>query len=247
MELAESKDQTGSEQLVSALLRAGVDVMFANPGTTEMCVVDALDSVPGMRAILGLHENVVTGAADGYGRMSGRPASTLLHLGVGLSNGIANLHNARRASSPVINFVGDMATWHLDTDPLLAMDIAALAGTVSTDVRSPSSASQIATDTTQALEVIRQFRAGASRVATVILPHDATRETSNMALHTALPVGGGMGGGVGGGGAGGGLLGDASGEMVLSEFESAMRLDEALLGGGGLGGGLGGVREHGMM
>jgi acetolactate synthase-1/2/3 large subunit len=121
---------TGAETLLRAAVQAGVPVCFANPGTTEMPLVAALDSVPGIRAVLGLHENVCTGAADGYARMARRPALTLLHLGPGLANGLANLHNARRAHSPVVNVVGDHASWHLPADPPLASDIAALAGTV---------------------------------------------------------------------------------------------------------------------
>ncbi|HEX6525896.1 MAG TPA: acetolactate synthase large subunit, partial [Streptosporangiaceae bacterium] len=121
---------TGAEALLGAAVLAGAQVCFANPGTTEMPLVAALDSVTGIRAVLGLHENVCTGAADGYARMTGRPAMTLLHLGPGLANGLSNLHNARRAHSPVVNVVGDHASWHLPADPPLASDIAALAGTV---------------------------------------------------------------------------------------------------------------------
>ena len=98
---------TGAESLVRTALDGGVEVCFANPGTTEMPLVTALDSVPGMRAVLGLFEGVCTGAADGYARMRGKPAMTLLHLGPGFANGLANLHNARRAHSPVVNVVGD--------------------------------------------------------------------------------------------------------------------------------------------
>ena len=110
----------GAEALIQTARAAGIDVCFANPGTTEMHLVAALDTVPGMRPVLGLFEGVVTGAADGYGRMLRRPALTLLHLGPGFANGIANLHNARRASSPVVNLVGDHATWHADADAPLA-------------------------------------------------------------------------------------------------------------------------------
>lgn len=121
---------TGAEALVGAAQAAGIRVCFANPGTTEMPIVNALDSVAGVRAVLGLHENVCTGAADGYARIAGRPALTLLHLGPGLANGLANLHNARRAHSPVVNLVGDHASWHLPYDAALTSDIAAVAGTV---------------------------------------------------------------------------------------------------------------------
>ena len=103
-----------AEALLATAGAAGVEVMFANPGTTEMPLVTALDTaIPGqMRTVLGLHENVVTGAADGYARMTGKPALTLLHLGPGFANGIANLHNAKRARSPIVNLIGEQATWH---------------------------------------------------------------------------------------------------------------------------------------
>ena len=113
----------GGESLVASLVRSGVEVCFTNPGTSEMHFVAALDGAPGMRGILGLFEGVVTGAADGYGRMAGKPASTLLHLGPGLANGLANLHNARRASTPIVNIVGDHATDHLRYDAPLTSDI----------------------------------------------------------------------------------------------------------------------------
>ena len=102
----------GARSLISTLVDAGVDVCFANPGTSEMHFVAALDDVPSMRGVLCLFEGVVTGAADGYGRVAGRPAATLLHLGPGLGNGLANLHNARRARTPIVNIVGDHATYH---------------------------------------------------------------------------------------------------------------------------------------
>ncbi|MFD1538919.1 acetolactate synthase large subunit [Nonomuraea guangzhouensis] len=121
---------TGAQVLLDAAAGRGVSVCFANPGTTEMPLVTALDRTPGMRAVLGLHENVCTGAADGYARIARRAALTLLHLGPGLANGLANLHNARRAHSPVVNVVGDHASWHLPFDAPLTSDIAALASTV---------------------------------------------------------------------------------------------------------------------
>src|SRR5579863_3246689 len=106
----------GAEALVRTLVAAGVRVAFMNPGTSEMHFVAALDSVPEMRAVLALFEGVATGAADGYARMAGTPAATLLHLGPGLGNGLANLHNARRASTPMVNIVGDHATYHTQYD-----------------------------------------------------------------------------------------------------------------------------------
>ena len=127
----------GAESLVRTLLKGGVDVCFANPGTSEMHFVGALDRVEGMRCVLGLFEGVCSGAADGYGRMLDFPALTLLHLGPGLSNAAANLHKARRARTPVVNLVGEHATWHRGADAPLTSDIAAIAGAVSRCSRSP--------------------------------------------------------------------------------------------------------------
>ncbi|HWI79359.1 MAG TPA: thiamine pyrophosphate-binding protein, partial [Ramlibacter sp.] len=112
----------GAQSLVATLLACGVDTCFANPGTSEMHFVAALDQSEGLRCVLGLQENVVTGMADGYWRMAGKPAATLLHCGPGLANGIANLHNARRARSGIVNIVGDQATWHQPHDPPLSAD-----------------------------------------------------------------------------------------------------------------------------
>src|SRR6478752_8726897 len=116
----------GADSLCDTLLANDVSVCFANPGTSEMHFVAALDRKPEMRCILGLSEGVVTGAADGYARMTDRPAATLLHLGPGLANGLANLHNARRANSPIVNVVGDHAIGHKPLDSLLESDIGAL-------------------------------------------------------------------------------------------------------------------------
>ena len=121
----------GAQSLAKTLVNCGVDVCFANPGTSEMHFVAALDSIPGIRPVLCLFEGVVTGAADGYGRVAGKPAATLLHLGPGLANGLANLHNARRAATPIVNVVGDHATYHLQYDALLTSDIVGFARPVS--------------------------------------------------------------------------------------------------------------------
>ncbi|HET9652201.1 MAG TPA: thiamine pyrophosphate-binding protein, partial [Usitatibacter sp.] len=125
----------GAESLVRTLLACGVDTCFANPGTSEMHFVAALDAVPGMRCVLGLAEGVVTGCADGYARMARMPAATLLHCGPGFANGIANLHNAKRGRSPVVNIVGDHASYHQRYEPPLASDVEALARSVSGWVR----------------------------------------------------------------------------------------------------------------
>ena len=121
----------GAHYLLKTAVAAGVNVCFSNPGTTEMAVVNAMDETPGMRGVLCLFEGVCTGAADGYARMAGRPALTLTHLGPGFANGVANLHNAKRARTPVVNIIGDHASWHLDADAPLNMDVESLAATVS--------------------------------------------------------------------------------------------------------------------
>ena len=157
----------GAEALVATAVSAGIEVCFANPGTTELPLVVALDSVPGLRGILCLHENVATGAADGYGRMAGKPAMCLLHLGVGLANGLTNLHNARRALTPVLSVIGDHATWHRPADPLLATEVESLAHTVSNYVKKSFGAPTIATDLANAIEA-----ANGGRIATLIVPHD---------------------------------------------------------------------------
>src|SRR5205823_11350634 len=142
---------TGAEAVLQTAAAAGVEVCFANPGTTEMALVNALDRVPSVRAVLGLFEGVCSGAADGYARMAGKPALTLLHLGPGLANGLANLHNARRAGTPLVNLIGEHATWHVNTDPPLATDIQALARTVSCWTRTSHSAAEIPRDMAEAI------------------------------------------------------------------------------------------------
>jgi len=160
----------GSEALVATAISEGIEVCFANPGTTEMPLVLALDSVPGLRAILCLHENVATGAADGYGRMAAKPAMCLLHLGPGLANGLTNLHNARRACSPVLNVIGQHATWHLPADPLLATNIEGLAHTVSDYVKENRGADAVAMDVADAIAAAKQ---NGGSIATLIVPHDS--------------------------------------------------------------------------
>jgi len=157
----------GAELLVKTAIEAGVEVCFANAGTTELPIVTALDKTPGIKAFLGLFEGVCTGAADGYGRMLDRPAMVLLHLGPGLANGISNLHNARRAKSPVLTVVGEHATWHRDADPPLAMDIESLARTVSGWWRTSRSALDIGLDVSEAITATRL-----GQVATLIVPHN---------------------------------------------------------------------------
>ncbi len=160
----------GAQSLVQTLVDCGVDTCFANPGTSEMHLVAALDAVKGLRPVLCLFEGVVTGAADGYGRIAGKPAVTLLHLGPGLANGLANLHNARRAATPIVNIVGDHATYHLQYDALLTSDIVGFARPVSSWVHETKSARLAASDTARALQAARAAPGG---IATLILSADA--------------------------------------------------------------------------
>jgi acetolactate synthase-1/2/3 large subunit len=159
----------GAESLLRTLVGSGVEVCFANPGTSEMHFVSAIDRVEGMRPVLGLFEGVVTGMADGYGRMAGRPAATLLHLGPGLANGLANLHNARRAASPIVNIVGDHATYHAQFDAPLASDIDGFARPVSAWLHESTSAAAVAADGARAVQAARQ---APGQIATLIVPAD---------------------------------------------------------------------------
>jgi acetolactate synthase-1/2/3 large subunit len=161
----------GARALIRTLVDAGVDVCFANPGTSEMHFVAALDDVPDMRAVLSLFEGVATGAADGYARMAGRPAATLLHLGPGLGNGLANLHNARRGRTPLVNVVGDHARSHKRLDAPLESDIDALAGTVSGWVRRSLSPADVAAD---AVDAVAAASSAPGCIATLILPADVS-------------------------------------------------------------------------
>jgi len=157
----------GAEALIKTAVDCGIEICFANPGTTELPIVVALDRIGGIKVVLGLFEGVCTGAADGFGRMKGKPAMTLLHLGPGLANGIANLHNARRAHTPLVNIVGEHATWHRPVDPPLAMDIEGLAKTVSIWVRTNASAQELPKNVAEAVNA-----ASSGGIASLIVPHD---------------------------------------------------------------------------
>ena len=161
----------GAHALMKTLVDAGIDVCFTNPGTSEMHFVAALDSEPKMRAVLALFEGVATGAADGYARMAGKPAATLLHLGCGLGNGLANLHNARKGRVPVLNIVGDHATGHVQYDAQLQSDIETVARNVSPWVRTSRSTAQLCQD---AAEAIGACQGPPGQVATLILPADVS-------------------------------------------------------------------------
>lgn len=174
----------GAEGLIRTLLACGVDTCFTNPGTSEMHFVAALDRIEGMRCVLGLFEGVVTGAADGYGRMKDKPASTLLHLGPGLGNGFASLHNARRAFAPIVNVVGDHAIPHLPYDPPLASDIEAIARVNSRWVKTTRSPQSVGADAAEAVAASMTAPGGS---ATLILPADVAW-TEGGAVAKPLPV-----------------------------------------------------------
>ena len=161
----------GAKSLVKTLLAAGIDTCFANPGTSEMHFVAALDQVPGMQCVLGLQENVVTGMADGYYRMARKPAATLLHCGPGLANGLANLHNARRARSGIVNIIGDQATYHRPYDAPLTADTDALARSVSAWVHTATAAPEVGRDAALAVRAAQTFP---GQIASLILPADTS-------------------------------------------------------------------------
>ena len=170
----------GAECVIKAAKDSGIEVCFANPGTTELPLVVALDAVGGIRPVLCLFEGVCTGAADGYARMLGKPAMALLHLGPGLANGIANLHNAKRARSKIVTAVGEHSTWHRAFEPPLAMDIESLAQTVSGWQRTCQFADLLGQDMTDAITA-----AQTGQIATLIVPFDL--QTAKCGNSPVLP------------------------------------------------------------
>ncbi len=172
----------GAESLVRSLIASGVEACFANPGTSEMHFLAALDRIEGVRSVLCLFEGVATGAADGYARMTGKPAATLLHLGPGLANGLANLHNARRAGSPLVNIIGDHATYHRQYDSPLTSDVEAVARTFSDWVHTSPHADALAGDAQAALLAARDQP---PKVASLILPADSAWTNTGSAIPPA--------------------------------------------------------------
>lgn len=180
----------GAEALIRSLVEAGVTTCFANPGTSEMHLVQAIDAVPEMRGVLCLFEGVCTGAADGYARIAEKPAITVLHLGPGLGNGIANLHNARRAATPLINLVGNHATYHVPFDAPLTSDIETLANNVSSWIKTDSTAASLAGDGMKALaKSLSPSQGSEGRTATLIIPAEACWGEADS-LAAPLPVAG---------------------------------------------------------
>lgn len=174
----------GAESLVHTLIAQGVDVCFTNPGTSEMHFVAALDHIAGMRSVLALQEGVATGAADGYYRMAGKPASTLLHLGPGLANGLSNLHNAKKAGSGVVNIVGEHASSHIELDAPLTSDIEGIARPVSHWVRTSETAETVGADAAQAVQAAQT---APGQIATLILPSDTAWNEGGVAHDTLAP------------------------------------------------------------
>jgi acetolactate synthase-1/2/3 large subunit len=172
----------GAESLIRTLVAGGIDTCFSNPGTSEIHIVAALDPMTAMRCVLGLFEGVVTGAADGYARMAEKPACTLLHLGPGLGNGLANLHNASRAEVPIVNLVGQHASYHLHHDTPLTSDIEGIARPYSRWLRTSASASAVSSD---AAEAIVAARTEPGQIATLIIPADAAWDEGGTV--TAIP------------------------------------------------------------
>ena len=212
----------GAEKLIATAVEGGVDVCFTNPGTTEMLLVAALDSVSGMRGVLGMFEGVVTGAADGYGRIADKPAMTLLHLGPGFANGIANLHNARRARSPIVNLIGHHATWHRNFDPPLNSDVETLAGPMSAWVRSNACAAEISQDTADAIQAATTHP---GQIATLVVPGDSQWDPADGATVKVGPTPGN-------------LVGqdaiDRTREALTADGETVMLLGQSALRAAGL-------------
>lgn len=179
----------GAQALIKTLADCGVDLCIANPGTSEMHLVQALDSTPQIKSVLALFEGVCTGAADGYARMTGKPAATLLHLGPGLANGIANLHNARRANSPMINLVGNHPNYHIGFDAPLTSNIEPLAENYSSWIKSCSSSETLAQDGADAYTAtLRQTTGSDGQIATLIMGADAAwGESTGPVMPNTVP------------------------------------------------------------
>lgn len=170
----------GAESLIRSLVAADVTTCFANPGTSEIHIVQGLDHIAEMRCVLGLFEGVVTGAADGYARMAGKPACTLLHLGPGLGNGLANLHNASRAQVPIVNLVGQHATYHLHYDAPLTSDIEGIARPYSKWLRTSAEIGGIGKD---AADAVVAARTAPGQIATLIIPADLAWSEGGISAH----------------------------------------------------------------
>lgn len=182
--MASTNELNGAESLVHTLLKSGVDTCFANPGTSEMHFVGAVDRIPGMHCVLGLQENIVTGMADGYYRIARKPACTLLHCGPGFANGMGNLHNARRARAGIVNIVGDQATYHRPFDAPLTADTEGMARTVSHWVRTSTDVAEVGRD---AAVAVQTANAKSGQIATLILPANSSWNPGGIIAEPLLP------------------------------------------------------------
>jgi len=180
--------QDGARALMRTLADSGIDTLFTNPGTTELHLVEAAEATSGLRSVLALFEGTVSGAADGFGRIAGRPAATLLHLGPGQGNGWANFHNARRARTPIISVIGDQATFHQRNDPPLMSDIAAVAKALDSRVASPQAAGEVSAAARAAVP------SASAKLVSVVDPDDSSddshpeRSVGPLARSRPLPV-----------------------------------------------------------
>ena len=164
----------GAQMLMNTLIENGIEVCFGNPGTSEMHLVDAISKTDKMRSVLCLFEGVVTGAADGYARMAGKPAATLLHLGPGLANGLANIHNAKRARTPMLNIIGQHATSHLQYDSPLTSDIVAIAEPMCHYIHTTVNIDHLSYD---AAKAITETNSGVGQITALIIPADMAWST----------------------------------------------------------------------
>lgn len=180
----------GADAVIETLVQGGVDTVFVNPGTSEMHLVEAIDGNPKMRSILCLFEGVCSGAADGYARMKGTPASTVFHLGPGFANSIACQHDARRAKSPIVNLIGNHATWHIPYDAPLNSDIHALSSAVSSWTHMPAVPDEVGQATADAIAAsLSPSKDSDGNVATLILPADCSwGDTSALGKVGEIPA-----------------------------------------------------------
>ncbi|HJY96005.1 MAG TPA: thiamine pyrophosphate-binding protein, partial [Streptosporangiaceae bacterium] len=176
--------QDGARALMRTLADSGIDTLFTNPGTTELHLVEAAEATSGLRSVLALFEGTVSGAADGFGRIAGRPAATLLHLGPGQGNGWANFHNARRARTPIISVIGDQATFHQRNDPPLMSDIAAVAKALDSRVASPQAAGEVSA---AARAAVADACSAPGRISTVVMAADVSWSPAEV-MASALPA-----------------------------------------------------------
>jgi len=176
----------GAQALMRTLADSGIDTLFTNPGTTELHLVEAVEATGGLRSVLALFEGIVSGAADGFGRIAGRPAATLLHLGVGQGNGWANFHNARRAQTPIVSVIGDQATFYQKNDPPLMSDIAALARALHSKVAAPRAAGEVSA---AARAAVADATSAPGRISTIVMAADVSWSPTEVGISHLIVAG----------------------------------------------------------